>query len=75
MERAITNHLVEMTSPFPKGVNVNPPGESGFIKMDGTKSTHYDDQVEMYANWDYKDMLLRFMDVKKNAAEVIKLTY
>jgi len=75
MERPLADYCIEMTNPFPKGVNTCTPGESGFTKMDGTMSEHICDQIELQENWEYKDLLLRFSDVKKNAAEVIKLTY
>jgi hypothetical protein len=43
--------------------------------MDGTMSEHICDQIELQENWEYKDLLLRFSDVKKNATEMINLTY
>lgn len=42
--------------------NILPPGQSGFISLAGEKSPHFDDQYDLYVNWQFKDM--RFGEVQ-----------
>lgn len=37
--------------------NILPPGQSGFINLDGTPSEHFQDQWQIFTSWNFKDML------------------
>ena len=54
---------------------VTPPGQSGFIAPDGTKSPHYDDQLKMYETFGKKRMWLTEEDVEKNKTSEVVLKY
>lgn len=47
-----------------KAYEVVAPGQSGFIAPDGTPSPHYQDQLSLYENFDYKETWLNKKDVK-----------
>jgi penicillin amidase len=51
--------VVELSKPKINGRNVLPPGES-----EDPESPHYKDQLEMYANWQYKPMRYLREDLK-----------
>lgn len=53
MNRGTYNQIVELDKNKVTSVNILPPGESGVY---GSK--HFDDQRLLYANWQYKPMLL-----------------
>lgn len=40
--------------------NIVPPGQSGFIDINGLKDTHFDDQWSLHLSWDFKDMLFGY---------------
>ncbi|MFS0574307.1 penicillin acylase family protein [Sporosarcina sp. 179-K 3D1 HS] len=65
MNRGSENHYIEMVPSDPVGFNITPPGQIGFIKKDGTVSEHYEDQIEMFANWEFKPFLFNKKDVEK----------
>ncbi|WP_191090535.1 penicillin acylase family protein [Niallia endozanthoxylica] len=71
--RGSENHYIELTKNGPIGENVNPPGQIGFISKDGTLHKHYDDQIELFANWKYKPVLFTKQDVNKNAVSTTVL--
>jgi penicillin amidase len=37
---------------------VTPPGQSGFVAPDGTRSPHYDDQLDMFIDFELKPIRL-----------------
>jgi acyl-homoserine lactone acylase PvdQ len=61
--------FVEMTRPVAKGENVLPPGNSGTLLLDGdgllTLDPHFLDQLDLYRDWQYKPMPLRFYPVSE----------
>lgn len=69
MDRGSQNHIVELTRPVAIGKNICPPGQSGFISKDGTPSEHFSDQIDLFANWEYKDMLFTKFDVFINCTQ------
>jgi len=85
MNRGTYNHIVEMPvwvqygSFFiplgeTKGVNVIPPGQSGFMYLDGATpvlSPHAYDQLPLYETWTYKPMLFDQEDVEDVAESTI----
>lgn len=48
---------------------VTPPGQSGFIAPDGTKSPHYEDQLQLYADFGCRPQAFYREDVEKAAVE------
>jgi penicillin amidase len=75
MERGTENHIVELKKEGAEGVMVVPPGTSGFVKPDGTKSTHYEDQFEMFNRFQYKPMLLKEEAIKAKSKQELTYTY
>jgi penicillin G amidase len=57
LNRGTYNQIVEFTRRSSRSVNVNPPGQSGFVGLGGA-SPHAFDQLELYATWQYKDQVL-----------------
>lgn len=53
MNRGTQNHRVTFSANGDTDMcSVAPPGQSGFVAPDGTRTVHYDDQVELFKNWD-----------------------
>jgi len=75
MERGTENHIVELKKGGPEGVMVVPPGTSGFVKQDGEKNPHYEDQFEMFNRFEYKPLLLKEEAVEAKAKSKQGLTY
>jgi len=75
MERGTENHIVEMKQGGAEGVMVVPPGSSGFVRGDGTKGPHYDDQLEMFNKFQYKPLLIKEDSVKAKAKSKLNLQY
>jgi penicillin amidase len=75
MERGTESHIVEMKQGGAEGVMVVPPGSSGFVRGDGTKSPHYDDQIEMFNKFQYKPLLIKEDMVKAKAKSKLNLQY
>ena len=75
MNRGTQNHKVVFGA---QGVNmctVAPPGQSGFIAPDGTRSRHYDDQMGLYQNWGCKPEWLQPSQLDTHLESTIRLTY
>ena len=47
---------IELSEEEIRDENILPPGQSGFIDMDGEPSPHYSDQWVLHENWQFKDM-------------------
>jgi penicillin amidase len=89
MNRGTYNQIVEMPKRKwwlwkepPHAVNVIPPGQSGFVKLeiiDGVPtpvpSPHAYDQLPLYETWTYKPMRFRSWDIWKVAESWMILTY
>ncbi|WP_066172588.1 penicillin acylase family protein [Bacillus marinisedimentorum] len=60
MNRGTYNQIIEFTRKDAKSVNILPPGQSG-----DRRSPHFDDQREMYADWEYKPMNLDILKPNK----------
>jgi acyl-homoserine lactone acylase PvdQ len=60
MNRGTYNQLVHLRGPI-HAFNVISPGQSG-----DPRSQHFADQLELYATWHYKPMLLRRVDVRSD---------
>ncbi len=75
MDRGSENHIVELTWPVVTGQNICPPGQSGFINKFGVEDPHFDDQMDLFITWKYKDMLIRKGDVLINSESTTILIY
>ena len=73
MNRGSENHYIEMVPSGPVGFNITPPGQIGFVRKDGVVSKHYQDQIEMFANWEFKPYLFTKKDVEKAGVEISTL--
>jgi penicillin G amidase len=60
MNRGTYNQIVEFSKASTKSVNILPPGQSG-----NPLSSHFDDQRLLYANWEYKPMILDILKPNK----------
>ncbi|WP_176142453.1 penicillin acylase family protein [Halobacillus hunanensis] len=75
MNRGSENHYVELTKKGPEGFNITPPGQVGFISKDGSVHQHYNDQIKMYANWEFKPILFTKQDVINNTESIHYLQF
>jgi penicillin amidase len=73
MNRGTQNDMVVLKPGGIYGVNVCPPGQSGFIAPDNQKDKHYSDQMDLYKNFESKPMLFELDDVKADMESVIRL--
>lgn len=73
--RGTENDLIVFTPKGVKAYEVVPPGQSGFISPDGTKSRHFKDQMKLYETFGKKRMWLYPADVEKNKESEIVLKY
>jgi len=55
------------------GFEVVPPGQSGFIDPNGTKSKFYGNQLDFYDTFQYKQTWLDFEDINAHADSIIHL--
>jgi len=56
-ERSTYMQMLELSTPI-RGVNVLPPGQSGFISKAGRPSPHFGDQIKLFNTFTYKPMRL-----------------
>ena len=75
MERGTENHIVELKKEGAEGVIVVPPGASAFVKPDGKRSPHYEDQLDMFDKFEYKPLLNKEEAIKTKAKSKIELNY
>jgi penicillin G amidase len=73
MNRGTQNDMVVLKPGGIYGVNVCPPGQSGFIAPDNARDKHYADQMDLYKDFQYKPMLFELRDVQANIESVIHL--
>ncbi|WP_417545794.1 penicillin acylase family protein [Marinobacter sp.] len=75
MNRGTQNHQVSFSGDGDVVMcTVAPPGQSGFVAPDGAKTTHYDDQLELFRDWQCKDEHLTAQAVQDNLESEIRLT-
>jgi penicillin amidase len=75
MNRGTENHIVKLGRGDVSGVNINPPGQSGFVAPDGTPSPHYADQLDMFEDYKgYKPMLHDIGQVLSNLESTESIT-
>ncbi|PSL12527.1 penicillin amidase [Marinobacterium halophilum] len=73
MNRGTENNLVIFNGKQVETHEVVAPGQSGFIAPDGTPSPHYDDQLKLYENFEYKPTWLTAKQVDANTQSVTHL--
>ncbi|GAA0694475.1 penicillin acylase family protein [Marinobacterium maritimum] len=73
MNRGTENNLVIFNGKQVETHEVVAPGQSGFIAPDGTPSPHYEDQLKLYEDFDYKRTWLSADQVEANTQSVIQL--
>ncbi len=56
-ERSTYMQMLELSTPI-RGINVLPPGQSGFISKAGVPSPHFGDQIGLFDSFSYKPMRL-----------------
>jgi penicillin G amidase len=74
MNRGTENNMVHLDDNEAEMCTVAPPGQSGFIAPDGTRSEHYSDQLEMYGDFECKDEHLTRRAVDRDAESTTILT-
>lgn len=73
--RGTENNLMIMNEGAIVAWEVTPPGQSGFVAPDGSTNAHYDDQMDMYVDFEKKRMWFYEDDVKANAVSETVLAY
>ena len=64
MNRGTENDMIRFRDGKVTFCAVTPPGQSGFIAPDGTKSPHYDDQLQLYADFGCRPQAFYAEDVE-----------
>lgn len=65
VNRGTENHVVRLGDD-PEAENVLPPGNDGYVAPDGSTGDHYDDQLRLFRDFEYKPLL--FGDGEVSAA-------
>ncbi|MBP7000422.1 MAG: penicillin acylase family protein [Amaricoccus sp.] len=73
MNRGTENDMIRFADGKVSFCAVTPPGQSGFVAPDGTKSPHYQDQLQLYADFGCRPQAFYREDVEKSA--VAKATF
>ncbi|MEM9529735.1 MAG: penicillin acylase family protein [Pseudomonadota bacterium] len=73
--RGTENNMIVMKPGAIEGWEVTPPGQSGFIAPDGTRSPHYSDQLELYQTFGRRRTWFYPADVQREARTEKTLTY
>ena len=75
MNRGTENNMTVFTFEGVIGYEVAAPGQSAFIAPDGTRSPHFDDQLELFGKLGKKRTWLSPDDVETNSADTTTLSY
>ncbi len=75
MNRGTENDMITFGDGGVEMCEVTPPGQSGFVAPDGTKSPHYQDQLALYENFECKSTSLTEAEVDDHRASVKTLEY
>jgi len=75
MNRGTENNMIVFSQGGIVAYDVTPPGQSGFVAPDGSKSSHYDDQLTMYGDFRKKQIWLSEKDVEAHKTSEIVLNY
>jgi penicillin amidase len=76
MNRGTQNDKVVFSSSGATSMcTVAPPGQSGFVAPDGTRSKHYDDQLSLYEDFGCKSEWLTGSEVDSHLESTKTLKY
>ncbi|MHC3439333.1 penicillin acylase family protein [Natrialbaceae archaeon A-gly3] len=64
VNRGTENHFVQVGDDVVRAENVLPPGTSGYLSPEGEPADHYDDQLGMFIDFEYKDLLFEDDEVE-----------
>ncbi|PCH76877.1 MAG: penicillin acylase [Flavobacteriaceae bacterium] len=70
MNRGTENNLIIFNNNKIEFKDVISPGESGFINPKGEKSKHYEDQLQLYEDFNYKTVHTTLKEVLKNSESI-----
>ena len=74
MNRGTENNLTLFSTDGKiSGFDVVAPGQSGFISTDGTKSPHYNDQLDLYEKFEFKKLYYDKAELLENKESHIQL--
>lgn len=73
MNRGSENNLVVLSADGARGADVTPPGQSGFVAPDGTRSHHYEDQLALFGSFQLKPQAFTRAEVEAAATSRITL--
>jgi len=73
MNRGTENNLFIARGDHFEAYDVIPPGQSGYLSMNGNTSEHSNDQMELFAGYRYKSIPFTRSDVEKSARSVKQL--
>lgn len=68
VDRGTENHIVNLEFGAITGFNITAPGTSGIISQSGQRSKHFDDQAQMFVDFNYKPMLF-YQDAIEESTE------
>nr|WP_243748610.1 penicillin acylase family protein [Pseudomaricurvus alcaniphilus] len=75
MNRGTENNLFIARGSHIEGSDVAPPGQSGFIAPDGSRSPHYADQMELYQRFEHKPLPFSRAQVEQMTEAAVTLRY
>ena len=67
MNRGSENNLVVLSADGVRAFDVTPPGQSGLVAPDGTRSPHYDDQLGLFEAFELKPEAFARSEVEAGA--------
>jgi penicillin amidase len=67
MNRGSENNLAVLAADGVRSFDVTPPGQSGFVAPDGTRSLHYDDQLALFDAFELKPQAFTRAEVEAAA--------
>jgi penicillin amidase len=68
MNRGSENNLVVLSTEGVRSFDVTPPGQSGFVAPDGSRSSHYEDQLALFDAFRLKPQAFMRSEVEAGAA-------
>ena len=73
VNRGTENHFVQIGESDIRAENVLPPGNSGYISPEGELDEHYNDQLDAFINFEYKELLFTDDAVESASRSEIKI--
>jgi penicillin amidase len=69
MNRGTENNLSVLRADGIRSFDVTPPGQSGFVAPNGAKSPHYEDQLLLFRDFEYKPKAFTRQEVESVMTE------